>query len=166
MKKLIILASFLALYSTGAQSATLQQQIDSHVKETVKSLDERSKRDATDSDYFRYAQTGKQEIISSDVNHDGIQDKIVVLDFCEKTNCHLTTTSTKVLVFTGMKNKQFKYLGSQSFSVYATVQKDKKGNITVHQYDYFDEDPHCCPSRITRFNLAIAQGKPVFKKLK
>lgn len=166
MKIPIFLATILVFSSTSVQSATLQQQIDDHLKETINNLDARSKKNSSDSDYFRYAQVGTQEILTSDINHDGIADKIVVLDFCEKTNCHLTTTSTEVLVFTGAKNKQYNFIGSKFFSVYANVEKDKNGRITVKQYDYFDKDPHCCPSRLTRFNLTVTQGKPVFNKVK
>lgn len=166
MKKLILLAAIISTsYGTNAQSATLQQQIEKHIQNTVKFLDEKSKKNTSDLDYFRYAQQGKQEIISSDINHDGILDKIVVINFCERSNCHLTTNTTEVLIFTGQKNSKFNYSGSMFFSVYATVQVDKQKKVIINQYDYLDDDPHCCPSRLTQFELAIVSGKSIFTQL-
>lgn len=164
MKKLILFTIFLLLFISRAEAMTLQQQINNHVSKSIKKLNLESKKDAFDADYFKYALKAK-EVITADINRDGVKDRIVVLDFCEETTCHPTTMSTEVVVFIAKKDQTFKLLGSYFYSVMANVKKDKNGRIYVHQYDYFDKDGHCCPSRLTKFNLHIKDGKLMSRKV-
>ena len=164
MKKLILLTAFSILFAARAEATTLQQQINNRVQTSIKNLNLDSKKYATDSDYFKFSLKSK-EVITVDINHDGIKDKIIVLNFCEETNCHPTTMSSEVAVFIGKKDQKFNFLDSKYFAVTASIQKDKKGHINVHQYDYFEDDGHCCPSRLTKFNLTVKNGKLISSKI-
>lgn len=164
MKKLILLTAFSTLFAARAEATTLQQQINNRVQTSIKNLNLDSKKYATDSDYFKFSLKSK-EVITVDINHDGIKDKIIVLNFCEETNCHPTTMSSEVAVFIGKKDQKFNFLDSKYFAVTASIQKDKKGHINVHQYDYFEDDGHCCPSRLTKFNLTVKNGKLISSKI-
>ena len=164
MKKLILLTAFSTLFAARAEATTLQQQINNRVQTSIKNLNLESKKYATDSDYFKFSLKSK-EVITVDINHDGIKDKIIVLNFCEETNCHPTTMSSEVAVFIGKKDQKFNFLDSKYFAVTASIQKDKKGHINVHQYDYFEDDGHCCPSRLTKFNLTVKNGKLISSKI-
>ena len=164
MKKSILLAAFFIFFTARAEATTLQQQINNRIQVSIKNLNLESKKYATDSDYFKFSLKSK-EIITADINHDGIKDKITVLNFCEKTNCHPTTMSSEVAVFIGKKDQKFNFLDSKYFAVTASIQKDKKGHINVHQYDYFEDDGHCCPSRLTKFNLTVKNGKLISSKI-
>ena len=62
-------------------------------------------------------------------------------------------------------HQKFNFLDSKYFAVTASIQKDKKGHINVHQYDYFEDDGHCCPSRLTKFNLTVKNGKLISSKI-
>lgn len=104
MKKLILLTAFSIFFASRAEATTLQQQINNRVQTSIKNLNLESKKYATDSDYFKFSLKSK-EIITADINNDGIKDKIIVLNFCEKMNCHPTTMSTEVAVFIGKKIK-------------------------------------------------------------
>ena len=164
MKKSILLAAFFIFFTARAEATTLQQQINNRIQVSIKNLNLESKKYATDSDYFKFSLKSK-EVITVDINHDGIKDKIIVLNFCEETNCHPTTMSSEVAVFIGKKDKKFNFLDSKYFAVTASIQKDKKGHINVHQYDYFEDDGHCCPSRLTKFNLTVKNGKLISSKI-
>lgn len=163
MKKLILLTAFFIFFTNKAEATTLQQQVDNHIQTSIKNLNLESKKYATDSDYFKFSLKSK-EVITADINHDGIKDKIAVLNFCEETNCHPTTMSTEVAIFIGKKDQKFNFLDSNFFAVTASIHKDKRGRINVHQYDYFEDDGHCCPSRLTKFNLTVKDGKLLFRK--
>lgn len=164
MKKLILLTAFSILFTSNAEASTLKQQINTRVQASIKNLNLESGKDATDSDYFKFSLKSK-EVITADINHDGIKDKIIVLNFCEKTSCHPTTMSTEIAVFIGQKGQKFTYLDSKFFAITASIQQDNKGRINVHQYDYFEDDGHCCPSHLTKFNLSVKGGKLVSKKI-
>ena len=164
MKKLILLTAFSILFTARAEATTLQQQINNRVQTSIKNLNLESKKYSTDSDYFKFSLKSK-EIITADINHDGIKDKITVLNFCEKTNCHPTTMSTEIAVFLGQKGQKINYLDSKFFAITASLQKDSKGHLNVHQYDYFDDDGHCCHSRLTKFNLTVKDGKLFSRKI-
>ncbi|WP_180034663.1 MULTISPECIES: hypothetical protein [unclassified Acinetobacter] len=164
MKKSILFTAFFIFFTVRAEATTLQQQINNHVQVSIKNLNLESKKYAIDSDYFKFSLKSK-EVTTADINNDGIKDRIIVLNFCEETTCHPTTMSSEVAVFIGKKDQKFNFLDSKYFAVTASIQKDKKGNINVHQYDYFEDDGHCCPSRLTKFDLTVKDGKLISSKI-
>ncbi|QOW50141.1 MULTISPECIES: hypothetical protein [unclassified Acinetobacter] len=164
MKKSILFTAFFIFFTVRAEATTLQQQINNRVQVSIKNLNLESKKYAIDSDYFKFSLKSK-EVTTADINNDGIKDRIIVLNFCEETTCHPTTMSSEVAVFIGKKDQKFNFLDSKYFAVTASIQKDKKGNINVHQYDYFEDDGHCCPSRLTKFDLTVKDGKLISSKI-
>ncbi|MFV5465553.1 hypothetical protein [Acinetobacter towneri] len=164
MKKSILFTAFFIFFTVRAEATTLQQQINNRVQVSIKNLNLESKKYAIDSDYFKFSLKSK-EVTTADINNDGIKDRIIVLNFCEETTCHPTTMSSEVAVFIGKKDQKFNFLDSKYFAVIASIQKDKKGNINVHQYDYFEDDGHCCPSRLTKFDLTVKDGKLISSKI-
>jgi hypothetical protein len=83
--------------------------VDNKVAESIKFLNEESRRSATDDDYFKYALNAKN-IIKSDLNQDGKTDYVVEASFCEETNCHSTTMTYEVFIFTTDQQDQINFI--------------------------------------------------------
>lgn len=145
-----------------AETIALQPHINAQVIKGLAKLND-LEHSSEDLPYFHHL--NQSESLTVDVNKDGIKDKVVVLDFCEATNCHLTTRSTIIAVFLGDQSGGYKYAASKDFSIYASAKLDNKGNVKIIQMDFKDKDPHCCPSNETKFNLLFEHNKVSFKKV-
>lgn len=145
-----------------AETIALQPHINAQVIKGLAKLND-LEHSSEGLPYFHHLD--QSESLTVDVNKDGIKDKVVVLDFCEATNCHLTTRSTIIAVFLGDQSGGYKYAASKDFSIYASAKLDNKGNVKIIQMDFKDKDPHCCPSNETHFNLLFEHNKVSFKKV-
>ena len=79
-----------SLFRTSPPIQGIGTLVDNKVAESIKFLNEESRRSTSDDDYYKYALNSKN-IIKSDLNQDGKTDYVVEASFCEETNCHSTT---------------------------------------------------------------------------
>ena len=162
MKKILFIG--LCALALQAQANNLNQLINSQAKKTVAALNKEGQRQAYDSDddsAYRYRLTDKT-IKTADLNKDGIQDKVVVLHYCEKTSCHSTTRSSEVAVFIGSNNGNYRFADSKSFDIGAEVTAIRaNGSIQLNIYGFGPNDPGCCPSVQGRRSYVLKNGKLV-----
>lgn len=96
-----------------------------------------------------------------DVNADGIQDAVVLLYYCEKTNCHPTTVSVDLVVFKGLGKNQFTKLGAAPLGATAKINSINNGVINVTSYRYRESDAGCCPTDKAITSYKIKNNKLV-----
>ena len=159
-------ATAICLFTT-LSITSYAQSIESAIKKEVASkvniLNVNERKITLDAGYaqdeaFKYDTEG-QKIVMKDINSDGIKDAIVLLYYCEKTNCHMTTKSVDLVVFKGLGKNQFTKLGSASLGLKAKINSINNGVINVVSYDYGKTDPGCCPEKETKKSYKIKNGK-------
>ena len=139
----------------------IETLVDNKVAESITFLNEESRRSTTDDDYFKYALNAKN-IIKSDLNQDGKTDYIVEASFCEETNCHSTTMTYDVFIFTTDKQDQINFITDLNLGLDAKVTNiSKDGIITIENHEYADDDPSCCPSIVNTQSYALVGKKLV-----
>lgn len=137
----------------------IETLVGNKVAESITFLDEESRRSATDDDYFKYALNAKN-IIKSDLNQDGKTDYIVEASFCEETNCHSTTMTYEVFVFTTDQQDQINFITDLNLGLDAKVTNiTKDGIITIENHEYAENDPSCCPSIVNTQSYALVGKK-------
>ncbi|WP_445345257.1 hypothetical protein [Acinetobacter bohemicus] len=137
----------------------IETLVDNKIAESIKFLNEESRRASSDGDYFKYALNSKN-IIKSDLNHDGKPDYVVEASFCEETNCHSTTMSYEAFIFTTDQQEQINFITDLNLGLDAKVTNiNKDGIITIENHEYAEDDPSCCPSIITHQTYALVGEK-------
>lgn len=137
----------------------IETLVDNKIAESIKFLNEESRRASSDGDYFKYALNSKN-IIKSDLNHDGKPDYVVEASFCEETNCHSTTMSYEAFIFTTDQQEQINFITDLNLGLDAKVTNiNKDGIITIENHKYAEDDPSCCPSIITHQTYALVGEK-------
>ena len=154
--------------SVKAEEKTIQNKpslqgietlVDNKVAESIKFLNEESRRSASDDDYFKYTLNSKN-IIKSDLNQDGKTDYIVEASFCEETNCHSTTMSYEVFIFTTDQQDQINFITDLNLGLDAKVTNiTKDGIMTIENHEYAEDDPSCCPSIVNTQSYALVGKK-------
>ena len=137
----------------------IETLVDNKVAESIKFLNEESRRSASDDDYYKYALNSKN-IIKSDLNQDGKTDYVVEASFCEETNCHSTTMSYEVFIFTTDQQGQINFITDHNLGLSAKVTNiSKDGIITIENHEYTEDDPSCCPSIVNTQSYALVGKK-------
>ena len=137
----------------------IETLVDNKVAESIKFLNEESRRSASDDDYYKYALNSKN-IIKSDLNSDGKTDYVVEASFCEETNCHSTTMSYEVFIFTTNQQGQINFITDHNLGLSAKVTNiSKDGIITIENHEYTEDDPSCCPSIVNTQSYALVGKK-------
>ncbi len=137
----------------------IETLVDNKVTESIKFLNEESRRSASDDDYYKYALNSKN-IIKSDLNQDGKIDYVVEASFCEETNCHSTTMTYEVFIFTTNQQDQINFITDLNLGLDAKVTNiSKDGIITIENHEYAEDDPSCCPSIINTQSYALVGKK-------
>ncbi len=154
--------------SVKAEEKTIQNKpslqgietlVDNKVTESIKFLNEESRRSASDDDYFKYTLNSKN-IIKSDLNQDGKIDYVVEASFCEETNCHSTTMTYEVFIFTTDQQDQINFITDLNLGLDAKVTNiTKDGIITIENHEYAENDPSCCPSIVNTQSYALVGKK-------
>ena len=144
MQKILFIS--LCAFALQAQANNLNQLINTKAKKTVAALNQESQRQSHDSDddsAYRYSLNAKT-IKTADLNRDGIKDKMVILDYCEKTSCHSTTKSSEVVVYIGNQSGNYRFADAKSFDIGAEVAANKKkGSIQLNIYGFGPNEPAC-----------------------
>lgn len=139
----------------------IETLVDDKVMESIKFLNEESRRSAVDNEYFKYALNSKN-IIKSDLNEDGRSDYVVEASFCEETNCHSTTMTYEVFIFTTDQQNRINFITDLNLGLDAKVTNiSKDGIITIENHEYAEDDPSCCPSIINTHSYAMVGKKLV-----
>ena len=137
----------------------IETLVDNKVAESIKFLNEESRRSASDDDYYKYALNSKN-IIKSDLNSDGKTDYVVEASFCEETNCHSTTMTYEVFIFTTNQQGQINFITDHNLGLSAKVINiSKDGIITIENHEYTEDDPSCCPSIVNTQSYALVGKK-------
>ena len=137
----------------------IETLVDNKVAESIKFLNEESRRSASDDDYYKYALNSKN-IIKSDLNSDGKTDYVVEASFCEETSCHATTMSYEVFIFTTDQQGQINFITDHNLGLSAKVTNiSKDGIITIENHEYTEDDPSCCPSIVNTQSYALVGKK-------
>ena len=137
----------------------IETLVDNKVAESIKFLNEESRRSATDDDYFKYTLNSKN-IIRSDLNQDGKTDYVVEASFCEETNCHSTTMTYEVFIFTTDQQDQINFITDLNLGLDAKVTNiTKDGIMTIENHEYTEDDPSCCPSIVNTQSYALVGKK-------
>ena len=137
----------------------IETLVDNKVAESIKFLNEESRRSASDDDYYKYALNSKN-IIKSDLNSDGKTDYVVEASFCEETNCHSTTMTYEVFIFTTNQQGQINFITDHNLGLSAKVTNiSKDGIITIENHEYTEDDPSCCPSIVNTQSYALVGKK-------
>ena len=162
MQKILFISP--CAFALQAQANNLNQLINTKAKKTVAALNQESQRQSHDSDddsAYRYSLNAKT-IKTADLNRDGIKDKVVILDYCEKTSCHSTTKSSEVVVYIGNQSGNYRFADAKSFDIGAEVAAIKSnGSIQLNIYGFGPNDPGCCPSVQGRRSYVLKNGKLV-----
>lgn len=146
----------LAVTATLANANNLETLIHQEVKKAVQFLD---KEDAQITGY-RYHLQGKT-IHYADMNHDGLQDAVVALHYCEETSCHMTTHVFDVVVFLNTGSNHYQYADAYTLGLTGDLTV-KNGVINANTLVYTEhEDPDCCPSHQMTIQLVLRNGKLV-----
>ena len=153
----------LTTLSITSYAQSIESAIKKEVASKVNILNVNERKITLDAGYaqdeaYKYDTEG-QKIVMKDINSDGIKDAIVLLYYCEKTNCHMTTKSVDLVVFKGLGKNQFTKLGSASFEVKAKINGINNGVIGITSYNFGENDPHCCPEEETKESYKIKNGK-------
>lgn len=137
----------------------IETLVDNKVAESIKFLNEESRRSASDDDYYKYALNSKN-IIKSDLNQDGKTDYVVEASFCEETNCHSTTMTYELFIFTTDQQDQINFITDLNLGLDAKVTNiTKDGIITIENHEYAENDPSCCPSIVNTQSYALVGKK-------
>ena len=137
----------------------IETLVANKVAESIKFLNEESRRSASDDDYFKYALNSKN-IIKSDLNNDGKTDYVVEASFCEETSCHNTTLSYEAYIFTTDSQDQINFITELNLGLDAKITNiSKEGIISIENHDYAENDPTCCPSVIINKSYALVGDK-------
>ena len=137
----------------------IETLVDNKVAESIKFLNEESRRSTSDDDYYKYALNSKN-IIKSDLNSDGKTDYVVEASFCEETSCHATTMSYEVFIFTTNQQGQINFITDHNLGLSAKVTNiSKDGIITIENHEYTEDDPSCCPSIVNTQSYALVGKK-------
>ncbi len=160
MKK-SLLGSFLLLFTTFSFAQTLNEAIKTQAQIWVNHLNLVSEREYeleedSEWDYVYKYHLANKVVVMSDLNGDGDQDAVVLAEYCEKTSCHLTTTTMELMIFQGRPNNQFVHVETKSLpGVGATVKVYPSKLIEVKCTSFSETDAHCCPSEeiIKRYRL-------------
>ncbi len=87
-------------------------------------------------------------------------DYIVEASFCEKTNCHSTTMTYVVFIFTTDQQDQINFITDLNLGLDAKVTNiTKDGIITIENHEYAENDPSCCPSIVNTQSYALVGKK-------
>ena len=137
----------------------IETLVDNKVAESIKFLNEESRRSTSDDDYYKYTLNSKN-IIKSDLNQDGKIDYVVEASFCEETNCHSTTMTYEVFIFTTDQQDQINFITDLNLGLDAKVTNiTKDGIITIENHEYAENDPSCCPSIMNTQSYALVGKK-------
>ncbi len=137
----------------------IETLVDNKVAESIKFLNEESRRSTSDDDYYKYTLNSKN-IIKSDLNQDGKIDYVVEASFCEETNCHSTTMTYEVFIFTTDQQDQINFITDLNLGLDAKVTNiTKDGIITIENHEYAENDPSCCPSIVNTQSYALVGKK-------
>ena len=137
----------------------IETLVDNKVAGSIKFLNEESRRSASDDDYYKYKKK-KKNIIKSDLNQDGKTDYVVEASFCEETNCHSTTMTYEVFIFTTDQQDQINFITDLNLGLDAKVTNiSKDGIITIENHEYAENDPSCCPSIVNTQSYALVGKK-------
>ena len=143
----------------NSSTQSIETLVANKVAESIKFLNEESRRSASDDDYFKYALNSKN-IIKSDLNHDGKTDYVVEASFCEETSCHNTTLSYEAFIFTTDSQDQINFITELNLGLDAKITNiSKEGIIGIENHDYAENDPTCCPSVIINKSYALVGDK-------
>ena len=137
----------------------IETLVDNKVAESIKFLNEESRRSTSDDDYYKYTLNSKN-IIKSDLNQDGKIDYVVEASFCEETNCHSTTMTYEIFIFTTDQQDQINFITDLNLGLDAKVTNiSKDGIITIENHEYAENDPSCCPSIVNTQSYALVGKK-------
>lgn len=160
IKKFLIGGIFF-ITANMVHALTLDQAVNQYKNKQLRGINAENIADAKkagdDEPYVYKADT--IQILKKDLNGDGILDYVVSLNYCEKTNCHLTTHVNEVAVFLGQKNKQVKFFDSISAAYQPDIKITKNNTIQVVDREYGDNDPSCCPSVKETRTYKIVKGE-------
>lgn len=122
---------------------SIETLVDNKVAESIKFLNEESRRSTSDDNYYKYALNSKN-IITSDLNQDGKIDYVVEASFCEETNCHSTTMTYEVFIFTTDQQDQINFITDLNLGLDAKVTNiTQDGIISIQNHEYAENDPSC-----------------------
>lgn len=152
--------------SITSYAQTVTTAINNEVTNNVKFLNLQSEKYFVPSADYAEDETLKydfdnQKTIMKDVNADGIQDAVVLLYYCEKTNCHPTTVSIDLVVFKGLGKNQFTKLGAAPLGAIAKINSINNGVINITSYRYGENDAGCCPTDKATTSYKIKNNKLV-----
>ena len=148
-----------SLFRTSPPIQGIGTLVDNKVAESIKFLNEESRRSTSDDDYYKYTLNSKN-IIKSDLNQDGKIDYVVEASFCEETNCHSTTMTYEVFIFTTDQQDQINFITDLNLGLDAKVTNiTKDGIITIENHEYAENDPSCCPSIVNTQSYALVGKK-------
>lgn len=158
--KNFLIGSMFFIAANTVHALTLDQAITQYKNKQLRSINAENVAEAKkigDEPYIYEANT--RQMIKADLNGDGILDYIVPINYCEKTNCHLTTHINEIAVFIGQKNKQVKFFDSISVAFQPDTKIVKNNSIQIIDRDYGDDDPSCCPSVKETRTYKIVKGE-------
>ncbi len=147
----IAVTCLLTTLSITSYAQTIKSAVNSEAARKVKILNSESERDfKPDPDYladsaYKYTLT-YQDTVMKDVDSDGIKDAVVLLYYCEATNCHPTTRTADLVVFKEHKKNQFIKVDSAPLGVHGKIKSINNGIINVSAFYYRADDASCCPS--------------------
>lgn len=159
-------ACLLTTLSITSYAQAVKTAINSEVTTNINFLNLESEKhfvpseDYTEEEALKFA-FNNQKTVMKDVDADGIQDAVVLLYYCEKTNCHPTTVSVDLVVFKGMGKSQFTKLGAAPLGASAKINSINKGVINITSYSYGENDAGCCPTDKTTTSYKIKNKKLV-----
>ncbi|WP_151711375.1 hypothetical protein [Acinetobacter junii] len=137
----------------------IETLVDNKVAESIKFLNEESRRSTSDDDYYKYTLNSKN-IIKSDLNQDGKIDYVVEASFCEETNCHSTTMTYEVFIFITDQQDQINFITDLNLGLDAKVTNiTQDGIISIENHEYAENDPSCCPSIVNAQSYALVGKK-------
>lgn len=155
---LVILFSF-ALIST-VHALTLDQAMNQYVNKVVRKADAESMVEAkiNDDEFpYKYGLDSKK-VIKKDIDGDQIADYVVMFSFCEKHNCHITTSFSSIVVFKGFKNNQVRQIDEVDASYLPSFKVLPNNTIEITDYGYGEDDPSCCPDDISKRTYKLSNG--------
>ena len=159
-------ACLFIILSITSYAQTVKTAINSEVTNNVKFLNLESEKyfvpsaDYTEDEALKYV-FHNQKTVMKDINVDGIQDAIVLLYYCEKTNCHPTTVSVDLVVFKGLGKNQFTKLGAAPLGASAQINNINNEVINITSYSYGENDAGCCPTDKATTSYKIKNKKLV-----
>jgi hypothetical protein len=103
---------------------------------------------------------------NSDVDDDGDFDAVVEIFFCEYSECHMTTKSSKLAVFLN-NDGVYHFTAEVSFTekvsaLYGKINSVEGGKVAVDIYDIPEGGPQCCPE-LERFETYLFKKDRLIK---